>query len=262
MPVCITIFLFALISFSNGKPAWYQYCAKDTIDFVTKVENSSIVVYGKTMGKTLHETSDSAFHVSFRVDCILKGPTTERHITISKAGKIKICKLFLREGSFLFIQGRIEGKTYCQEFPVGWGKTIAFLEQDPSNTNNSTAFIPSDFVEIPFENNVTNELLANTCHLQQLVPIDSTLSIIDLCPNVSTSTECIDNDILNENNDLDSIDSPMVITGGARNEIDNIQSKSGNIQIDVDAKNGVNSTNISIFLFLFYLIGCFNCSLE
>lgn len=68
---------------STGNPL----CTPDTIDFATKLEQSSIVVYGKTMAKTMNEESDSVFHVFFQVDCILKGPATPRQINIINAGK-------------------------------------------------------------------------------------------------------------------------------------------------------------------------------
>ena len=64
-------------------------CFNDTVDFATKVRESSIVVYGKATEKSLKDGSDSTFHVIFRVDCILKGPVIDRFIKISEAGKIQ-----------------------------------------------------------------------------------------------------------------------------------------------------------------------------
>ena len=68
---------------SSGNPL----CTPDNVDFGTKVEQSSIVVYGKTMAKMMNEESDSVFHVYFQVDCVLKGPATLRQINITNAGK-------------------------------------------------------------------------------------------------------------------------------------------------------------------------------
>jgi hypothetical protein len=84
-----TIFLLFVLCICNGGTTFYENCANDTIDFATKVENSSFVVYGKSIGKTLDDGSDSTFHVQFQVFCILKGPVIERQINITQAGKIK-----------------------------------------------------------------------------------------------------------------------------------------------------------------------------
>lgn len=63
-------------------------CPKDTVDLATKVANSSIVVYGRSVGKTLYDGSDSKFFISYQVDCILKGPVLFKQINITNAGKI------------------------------------------------------------------------------------------------------------------------------------------------------------------------------
>jgi hypothetical protein len=64
--------------------------------------------------------------------------------------------------------------------------------------------------------------------------------MIDVCPAVSTNHKCI-----SFYHDLTSLDS-------AFNNI--IRSKSGSIQVDVDAKGGVNSINISILLILMAIL--------
>ena len=84
-----SIFLLIVVSFCHGIPANDRHCTPDTIDFATKVEKSSVVVYGKAMAKIMNEGSESVFHVFFQVDCILKGPATLRQINITNAGKIK-----------------------------------------------------------------------------------------------------------------------------------------------------------------------------
>jgi len=225
-----TLFLCIVLSVCNGKPIFKQTCPDDAIHFATKVENSSIVVYGKTTGKVLYPESDAMFFVLFQVDCVLKGPAIARHINITQAGQVK-------------------GKTYCQDFPFGRGYTIAFLERNPLNVNDSTIFIPSDFVEVPFEGNSTSELLTDTCNLHQLLPLNSSVSITDVCPNVSTGSQCVNTRI--RTNELTSTGSgltPNVIPGGFQHGTDDIRSKSGTIQVDVDTKNGINSINISILL--------------
>ena len=62
-------------------------CWNDTVDFATKIERSSTVVYGKTIGKILDDNMDGTFRVMFQVDCIFKGPATARQINITRAGK-------------------------------------------------------------------------------------------------------------------------------------------------------------------------------
>lgn len=87
MFVISSIFLLITLSLCHGVPTIGQQCAPDTIDFATKVEKSSIVVYGKVMANILHEENSKISHVFFQVDCILKGPATARQINITNAGK-------------------------------------------------------------------------------------------------------------------------------------------------------------------------------
>ncbi|CAF2369905.1 unnamed protein product [Rotaria sp. Silwood2] len=207
-----TIFFLIVLSTCNGKSILKRKCAEDTIDFATKVENSSIVVYGKAIEKVLEEESGSTFRVIFRVDCILKGPPIAKYINITRAG-------------------RAEGKIYCQNFPSALDQTVAFLELDSSS--DSKTFIPSDFAEIVFEDDSINEELVNTCNLQQSVPLDSSLSITDVCPSVSTGPQCIQTTI-KTSMDLISIGSdlsPTVIPGGSQYEIDTIRSIADDPQI-------------------------------
>ena len=81
-----TVILLLVASFSRGQSPSDRPCAPDTVDFASKVEKSSIVVYGKAMAKMLTDGSDETFHVFFQVDCILKGPATLRQINITNAG--------------------------------------------------------------------------------------------------------------------------------------------------------------------------------
>ncbi|CAF2054935.1 unnamed protein product [Rotaria magnacalcarata] len=223
-----TIFLLLVASICHGKPTSKRQCVKDTIDFATKVENSSIVVYGKANGIKLDINNRLIFNVTFEVDCILKGSRVPRYITITQAGIV-------------------ENKTSCQVFPLGWGNIIAFLEQD--SLNDSTVFTPTDFTEVLFDDDSTNDALANTCNLKQLVPVEES-SNSDACPAVSINPICAPT---TNKNYIDvnggSGLSPTVIPGGSQLSIDSIRSKSVSTQIDVDTKtNGANSINISILL--------------
>ncbi len=117
--------------------------------------------------------------------------------------------------------------------------------------NDTKTFIPADFVEVPFETNVTDELLADTCGLHHLLPFESSTSIHDVCPAVSTNSQCVS--II----ELTSISSglhPVVIPNGSKYGMDNIRGKSGSIQVEVDRKNGGNSINISILLILMAML--------
>jgi len=230
-----TIILLFVLFICNGRATFYEKCSNDTNNFATKVENSSFVVYGKPTAKTLDETNDSMFYVTFQVDCIFKGPAISRHINITHAGQV-------------------QGKKYCQDFPIGRGYTIAFLERNPLNASDTKTFIPADFVEMPFKTNVTNKLLANTCGLHQVLPLESLASITDVCPAVSTDHQCIVNKIHHELTSNSSSLNPVVIPGGTQNGIEYIHSKSGIIQVEVDKKSGVNSINISILLILMAIV--------
>ena len=81
-----SILLLLVVTFCYGKLGSDRQCDQDVVDFATKVEKSSVVVYGKTMAKIMNNGSDSVFYVFFQVDCILKGPATLRQINILDAG--------------------------------------------------------------------------------------------------------------------------------------------------------------------------------
>ena len=81
-----SILLLLVVSLCSARSGSNRECAQDVVDFATKVEKSSVVVYGKTMAKIMNNGSDSVFYVFFQVDCILKGPATLRQINILNAG--------------------------------------------------------------------------------------------------------------------------------------------------------------------------------
>lgn len=87
------LILLAIISLCYGESD-KKPCEPDTVDFATKVDKSSIVVYGKAMSKVLYEGSDSIFYVFYQVDCVLKGPATLRQINITNAGKINLIDIY------------------------------------------------------------------------------------------------------------------------------------------------------------------------
>lgn len=64
-------------------------CINSGVLFEEKVLRSPIVVYGVSVAKRIYLDSDDEllFNVSFRVDCILKGPAVENRIEITDAGK-------------------------------------------------------------------------------------------------------------------------------------------------------------------------------
>jgi len=259
-----SIFLLIVVSLCHGQPTNRQ-CTPNTIDFATKVDKSSIVVYGKAMAKILDEGNDSIFHVFFQVDCVLKGPATLRQINITNAG-------------------RAEGKEYCQEFPVGRGYSIAFLEPSPLNTTDYKTFIPADFTEILDEGNSTNELLARTCNLHRIVPRQSLASVAEVCPAVGTDPICLQmanvSAIITTNFLINSTD--VILPGVTINmtnttllvsndeghlthpihtpqqEIDAIRGKSGSIQVDVDKHNGAQLMTFNILLMIIAIFFCSN----
>lgn len=81
------ILFLMIIYYCYGVPTTDRQCLPDTIDFDTKLANSSVVVYGKAMAKKVDEENHSKFVVYYQVDCILKGPATLRQIEIKNAGK-------------------------------------------------------------------------------------------------------------------------------------------------------------------------------
>jgi len=259
-----SVLLLIVVSICHGQ-ATNRQCAPDTIDFATKVDKSSIVVYGKAMAKIMNEGSDETFHVFYQVDCVLKGPATLRQINITNAG-------------------RTEGKQYCQEFSVGRGYSIAFLEPIPSDKNDHKTFTPADFVEILDEGNSTSQLLARTCNLHRLVPRQSLASVTEVCPAVGTDPIClqvvnttaiittnllinttttilsdvtknISNKTTHISDDKGRLTHPIHTP---QQEIDAIKGKSGTIQVDVDKQNGAQSMTFSIILMIMAMLFCSN----
>jgi len=95
MIVISTIFLLFVLSISNARTTFNQNCPNDSINFETKIENSSFVIYGKSTGKTLYPGNDSMFYITFQVECIFKGPIIPREINITQAGKIEFSIKYL-----------------------------------------------------------------------------------------------------------------------------------------------------------------------
>ncbi|CAF5006612.1 unnamed protein product [Rotaria magnacalcarata] len=281
------IFLI-IISVCHGIPTTDRKCSPDTIDFDTKVAKSSIVVYGKAMAKILDEENDSMFHVFFQVYCILKGPATLRQINITNAGNQKenlLSIMRISQSKYLkrFL-GHVEGKEYCQEFPVGHGYSIAFLEPLSSNTTDNKTFIPADFVEIHTDGASMNQLLARTCNLVQTVPIRSSASASEVCPAVSTDPICqktttvvtavTTNYTVNAKDNMlskeTSIQTNETLSTASKNEFilqlmhsaqhEIIINRSGSdsTQIDVDKKNAAKSVTYSILLTIIAIFYCFS----
>ena len=182
--------------------------------------------------------------------------------------------------------GRAEGKTYCQEFPVGRGYSIAFLEPNSMNKTDHKTFTPADFAEIHEHGNSTNELLAHTCNLHRIVPLQSLASVSDVCPavgtdpiclqntNTTTGTVLITNILLNATNRTvsdvasDLLNKTIIVTDpkehlthpihSAEQEIEAIRSKSGSAQVDVDTHNNAKSITFSLFLMIMAIFFCSN----
>jgi len=258
-----SVFLLIVLSVCHGISTTDRQCTPDTIDFATKVQNSSIVVYGKPMAKILNEGTDAIFHVFFQVDCILKGPATLRQINITNAGRVKDNK-------------------YCQEFSVGRGYSIAFLEPISPNSTDHKTFIPADFVEITEEGNSTHDLLARTCTLHRLVPLQSLASVTEICPAVATDPICLGiqntttinqttlllNTTTNLNLSNSTTNTTLLIPGDQghfahairtpQQELEAIRGKSGASPVDVDKRNGSETITFSILLMIISIFFCSN----
>jgi hypothetical protein len=242
--------LVAALSLCHGEST--RKCPIDTVDFATKINQSSVVVYGKTMAKTMNEGSDSIFHVFFQVDCIFKGPATARQINITNAGQQ-------------------EGKHFCQEFDVGRGYTIAFLEPTLSHEDEHKVFVPADFVETPDLGNTTSELLARTCNLHRLVPLNSVATVVEVCPAVATDAECHGGhptksihthpelQLTTDQNKSNTTKVLVIVDNGRKThpistpqqELDAIRAKSAHIQqVDADRRATANSIHTNSLLVL------------
>ncbi|UJR16058.1 hypothetical protein I4U23_002971 [Adineta vaga] len=224
-----TIFLLISIAIWNVNAIRNRDCHPDDISFANKVANSSFVVYGKPTAKTLYNDSDAMFYGTFRVDCILKGSPIDNVIQIMKAG-------------------RVDGKTYCQDLSVGRDYVIAFLKQDPLQKNNTNTFVPMDFADMPVEGNATSQLLADTCNLQQILPIRSSALINDICPVVSTHTHCTPSTMKTNFDSATTGSGSIIVPGQYHNLTDGIRSKSGTALVDVDINKASNMRSINIFL--------------
>lgn len=88
--------------------------------------------------------------------------------------------------------GQIEHRNFCQEFPLGRGYSIAFLERNPVNSNDTQNFVPSDFVDMIYQKNITDRLLADTCGMKATLPMGAMEMIRDVCPMVSTTSRCME----------------------------------------------------------------------
>lgn len=170
--------------------------------------------------------------------------------------------------------GRANGKQYCQEFPVGRGYSIAFLEPSPVNESDHKTFVPSDFVEIVDDGKSIEQLLARTCSLHRLVPLQSSAVVAEICPAVATDPLCQSTlnatDItvvplllnttlvafpqtINNQTVLVASDAHGHLTkpiNTPAQEIDAIRSKSGIAQVDIDRQNAAPSLTVNHLLLL------------
>lgn len=66
-------------------------CPSTGIFILDAITNAPIVVYGKSIGKTIYVDTDKEllFNVTFQVDCIFKGQNIESRIEITNAGILK-----------------------------------------------------------------------------------------------------------------------------------------------------------------------------
>jgi len=246
-----TILLLVVVCLCHGKTT-QRKCRNDDVDFAAKVDQSSVVVYGKTMAKMMDDVNDTTFHIFFQVDCILKGPAIARKINITVVGKK-------------------EGKHYCHEFDVGRGYSIAFLERDPAHENDTKSFVPADFVEILDEGNSTSELLARTCNLHRLVPLQSVATVTEICPAVATDAHCLDGNMTTSfktQSELEKTSKNLELTttkvlvaadkshlthpiNTPQQELDAIRPKSTSVDVaDVEQRNVANSITTSLLILM------------
>ena len=133
---------------------------------------------------------------------------------------------------------------------MGHGHVIAFLEHYPMNATGMKSFIPADFVEMQYDSRTSSDLLAATCHLNQLAPLQSTST--DMCPAVSTAAHCAAMDkssiSLHVAGSNSSGVTAILIPGEASGNIDIIRSKSGSFQIKDDRSEGLRSIRLDCLL--------------
>jgi len=123
--------------------------------------------------------------------------------------------------------------------------------------------------------NSTNDLLARTCNLHRLVPLQSLASVTEICPAVATDPIChpLENTtiitinqtilLLNTTNLIPSnvtINTTLLIPGDKghlgqvirtpQQELDAIRSKSGTKQVDIDDTHNGSSQTITFSILL------------
>lgn len=160
--------------------------------------------------------------------------------------------------------GHVAGKKYCQEFPVGRGYAIAFLEPSPMNTTDLKTFVPADFVEIVDDGSNVQSLLARTCSLHRLVPMHSSALVTEICPAVATDPQCQTTNIEQTSTTSLTTEAPLATTNGVvvlsvkdghlskpipnpQQEIEAIRGKSGLSQVNVDQPSAGQSVTVSLF---------------
>jgi len=137
----------------------------DDVSFQRKVRESPLVIYGRSIVKSIDPIDQNLFNVTIRVQCILKGSQTPRTINITNAGWAV-------------------GRKYCQDLAVG-EEYIVFLQYWLNDTYTSM-----DFEEVPYEGKLTaDSLFKNTCNLTRLSPYNISNNVNE-CPTFSTSSEC------------------------------------------------------------------------
>jgi len=162
--IYISSFLLIICCLTISVESRRRCTGVDDVPFSTKVLESPLVVFGKSIVKSIDENNQNLFNVTIQVQCIFKGIQTPRTINITNAGWP-------------------EGRKYCQNLAVG-EEYIVFLQHWPNQTYTSM-----DFEEVPYEGTPTADTLKQTCNLTRLSPYNSS-DLINECPVVSTSSEC------------------------------------------------------------------------
>jgi hypothetical protein len=156
----------------------------NTMLFATKVQESPMILIGTSLNKNLETTVRNLFNVTFLVECILKGPPTQRIIHIVQAGKTR-----WEEGARTLPRsfvGSLLGRRSCQRLNAN-RQYIVFLEPFFDGT-----YRPVDFEEVPYSRQL-NIVLEKTCGLSRTYPFteanDTEALLTNRCPP-AVSADC------------------------------------------------------------------------
>lgn len=144
-----------------------------------------MILIGTSLNKNMETNVRNLFNVTFLVECILKGPPTQRIIHIVQAGKKHTEREGHKDCHRVFL-GSLLGRRACQRLNAN-RQYIVFLEPFFDGT-----YRPVDFEEVPYSRQL-NIVLEKTCGLSRTYPFteanDTDALVTNRCPP-AVSVDC------------------------------------------------------------------------